>query len=159
MTDVMNATQRSFCMSRISGRNTTPELALRRSIWAIGFRYRVHTRLAGRPDIVFTRERVAIFVDGCFWHGCPKHYKAPAANAAFWRKKKRTNSERDRVVNSTLASDGWKVLRFWEHEVEQSLEAVVSVIQRCLKARGIRRPSGASRSHAEVVAHSRRAGA
>ena len=69
----------------------------------------------GRPDFVFPAERVAVFVDGCFWHGCPRHYNAPANNEAFWRRKLIANRTRDRLVTRTLTRAGWKVVRIWEH--------------------------------------------
>ena len=76
-----------------------------------------------RPDFVFPRLRVAVFVDGCFWHGCPRHATQPKTNAAFWRKKIATNKARDRKVNHLLRVNGWKVIRVWEHELGRKDEA------------------------------------
>lgn len=98
--------------------NTSPELALRSALWALGFRYRVHFRLPGmrrRADIVFPRDRIAVFVDGCFWHGCPDHGTWPKSNAEWWRSKIEANRRRDRDTDRRLSADGWTVLRFWEH--------------------------------------------
>src|SRR5262245_43057823 len=97
--------------SRQRTRDTAPELALRRELYGRGRRYRVDVAPAGtgrrRADLVFTRARVAVFVDGCFWHQCPIHSLAPKANAAWWREKLARNVQRDREVDSTLASAGW----------------------------------------------------
>lgn len=101
-------------------RDTQPELALRRALHAAGLRYRVDAPLAfdrrRRADIVFTGPKVAVFVDGCFWHGCFEHYSAPRSNAAFWSAKVRTNRDRDRDTDRRLQELGWAVVRVWEHE-------------------------------------------
>lgn len=128
MADVLNKAQRSHCMSRIRGRDTKPELLLRKALWAAGMRYRLKSRLPGKPDIVFPGKRLAIFVDGCFWHGCPEHSQRPATNADFWEKKLSSNMQRDQKVNSELAAQGWRVLRFWEHEIKRDLAAVTEKI-------------------------------
>jgi DNA mismatch endonuclease (patch repair protein) len=102
-------------------RDTGPELAVRKLVHAAGLRYRVdypplaqHRRL--RADLVFTRVKVAVFIDGCFWHGCPEHHTVAKTNAEFWAAKVAGNRERDQRVNALLADGGWIVLRFWEHE-------------------------------------------
>ncbi len=111
--------------------DTKPELALRSALHRMGYRYRKDHRLdldAGvrvRPDIVFTRRRVAVFVDGCFWHVCPEHGKNPVVNEWYWTPKLRRNIERDRAANTALAAAGWQVVRVWEHE---SLEAAISAV-------------------------------
>jgi DNA mismatch endonuclease, patch repair protein len=122
-------------MARVRSRNTTPEVALRKELWALGRRYRLHAPIPGRPDIVFARARVAVFVDGCFWHGCPEHYTAPAANAEFWRAKLERNVARDRQVDRELAGHGWLVLRLWEHEIETALPTAVERVTRALDFR------------------------
>lgn len=101
-------------------------MALRRALHAAGLRYRVDVPLPfdrrRRADIVFPRARVAVFVDGCFWHGCPEHYVAPKANAAFWRGKVEANRARDRDTDRRLHELGWIVVRVWEHdEVDDGL--------------------------------------
>lgn len=102
------------------GRDTRPELQLRRAAHALGLRYRTSTRpLAGvrrTADLVFPRARVAVFVDGCFWHGCPTHYIASKTNAGFWSTKIKENIIRDQETNELLIAAGWQPLRFWEHE-------------------------------------------
>lgn len=121
-------------MSRQRRRDTGPELALRRALHALGLRYRVQlTGLPGRPDVALTRARVAVFVDGCFWHCCPQHGVAPKANAEWWRQKLARNVERDREVDQRLQQLGWEVVRVWEHEQpEQAAEQVAVVWHRRL---------------------------
>lgn len=102
-------------------RDTSIELAVRRRLHASGLRYRVdHPADASdrrrRADIVFTRARIAVFIDGCFWHGCPEHYVPPRANADYWLPKIARNRERDRDSTRRLEEAGWTVMRFWEHE-------------------------------------------
>lgn len=100
--------------------HTAPEVAIRRALHRRGLRYRVNMPLPGigkvRPDIVFTRVRVAVFVDGCFWHRCPEHGTSPKTNADWWRQKLDTNVERDRTTDTALVEAGWTVIRIWEHE-------------------------------------------
>ena len=107
-------------MARQSRRDTQPELLLRRELHRLGFRYRVDHPLPGMPrrraDVLFTRARVVVFVDGCFWHGCPEHKTSPANNAAWWATKLARNVERDRETDAHLVALGWRVLRVWEHE-------------------------------------------
>jgi DNA mismatch endonuclease (patch repair protein) len=108
-------------MRRNRRRDTGPELALRRVLHQMGLRYRIDyavrtpQRLV-RPDVVFTRARLAVFVDGCFWHCCPVHGTAPRANTDYWAPKLARNVQRDRAVDEALVAAGWRVLRAWEHE-------------------------------------------
>ena len=115
------------------GRDTGPELRLRRKLHSMGLRFRVGLRIAENRrrsiDIAFTRQRIAIFVDGCFWHGCPVHSRATKSNSEFWRDKIRRNQSRDVDTNALLEAGGWTVLRYWEHEdfesaAQQIYEAV-----------------------------------
>ncbi|MGP4051555.1 very short patch repair endonuclease [Streptomyces sp. 2A115] len=107
-------------MSRQGSRDTTPEVAVRRLLHAAGLRYRVNMPVPGVPrrtiDIVFGKAKIAIFMDGCFWHGCPEHATQPKANAEWWRAKLDKNMARDRETTDHLRAAGWTVLRFWEHE-------------------------------------------
>ncbi len=109
---------RSENMSRIRSTNTKPELLLRKALWARGLRYRVHSDLPGRPDLVFSQARAVVFVDGCFWHGCPLHYSAPKTRWDFWKDKLRRNVLRDMEVDDELSAMGWKIVRIWEHELK-----------------------------------------
>lgn len=117
-------------MSRQRRRDTEPELLLRRALHRRGLRYRVHMPLPGMPrrraDLTFTRARVVVFVDGCFWHCCPLHGTAPTANGAWWAEKLAGNVARDRDTNQRLRADGWIVLRFWEHEDMEHAAAIVN---------------------------------
>ncbi|MDH5131841.1 MULTISPECIES: very short patch repair endonuclease [unclassified Microbacterium] len=101
-------------------RDTSPELAVRKLLHAAGLRYRVDYRvvpeLRARADLAFTRARIAVFVDGCFWHSCPEHGTRPKSNADYWIPKLARNVQRDRATDAALESLGWLVLRFWEHE-------------------------------------------
>ena len=126
MPDVLTSEQRSFNMSRIRGRDTSPERAVRAGLRAARIAgYRVNSALPGKPDIVFPRVRLAVFIDGCFWHRCPKDYREPETRRDFWRRKIERNVERDRQVDGILAAQGWTVIRIWEHEVNASPEQVV----------------------------------
>ncbi len=104
-------------MARIRGRDTRPELLVRRLLHAMGYRYRTHLRsMPGRPDLAFTRRRAAVFVHGCFWHGhdCPRGRRAPKTNAAFWRDKIARNRMRDADVLERLDGLGWRSIVLWE---------------------------------------------
>lgn len=119
MADVFTKAKRSLVMSRIRGRgNKDTEIvlaALLRRNRIVGWRR--HHAIFGRPDFVFAKLRLAIFVDGCFWHGCPRHATQPKNNAAFWMKKLAGNRARDRLVSRTLRAKGWRVMRIWEHDL------------------------------------------
>lgn len=113
-------------MARVRSAETGPELTLRRAVWSMGARYRLRPRLPGTPDLVFPTAKLAVFVDGCFWHGCPEHYKAPKANADFWRAKVECNMSRDRRVDEELVATDWRVLRVWEHEIRVDAEGAAA---------------------------------
>ena len=119
-------------MSRVKTKNTDIELLLRRELWSLGLRYRLHFSLPGKPDIAFLGKRLAIFIDGCFWHGCPKHYTAPQRNAEFWKTKIERNILRDKLVTQQLSEQRWQVLRFWEHELKHDIQACVKQVLQTL---------------------------
>lgn len=125
MSDVFSKAKRSEVMSRIRGKgNKDTELALIAIFRRHGITgWRRHQKLFGKPDFVFRQERVAVFVDGCFWHGCPQHKTKPKANKAFWARKFAANKARDRLVTRTLRAAGWLVLRIWEHDLRARHEA------------------------------------
>jgi DNA mismatch endonuclease, patch repair protein len=131
--DVLTKEQRRFNMSRIRGTNTKPELLLRRYLWRYGARYRIRTKLPGKPDIVFVRQKMAVFIDGCFWHGCPEHRVMPKSNERFWKTKLEANVARDIKNTKLLKEKGWTVVRVWEHDVKKSLETVGNHILKKLK--------------------------
>jgi DNA mismatch endonuclease, patch repair protein len=134
LADVMTQSQRSRCMSRIRGRDTGPELLVRNGLWRRGLRYRLRYALPGHPDIVFPKERIAVFIDGCFWHRCPVHFREPATNTSTWEAKISGNVKRDRAVDARLMTEGWEVLRFWEHQVDESVASVIARIARRVAA-------------------------
>ncbi|WP_431884120.1 very short patch repair endonuclease [Micromonospora gifhornensis] len=116
-------------MSRMPRVSTRPELLIRRELHRRGMRYRVnHKLLPGRPDIAFTRAKIAVFIDGCFWHMCPSHGTFPKNNSAWWLAKLQRNVQRDREKDDQLRALGWTVTHFWEHEdpvdVADSVEAL-----------------------------------
>lgn len=136
MADVLTREQRSYCMSRIRGRNTAPELVLRKEISSSGLRgYRLHYKLPGRPDIVFPRRKIAVFIDGCFWHRCPKCFVEPETHRKFWMKKIASNLKRDSLVGSELKRKGWKVLRIWEHDADNQKIIKSRIIDRIKNGR------------------------
>ena len=110
-------------------------MVLRRALWKNGFRYRIHYKIGNcKPDIIWIKQRIAVFVDGCFWHMCPECYKEPKSNQDFWREKINKNVERDQRNTKELIELGWKVIRIWEHEIkkdpENSLNLIISEIDR-----------------------------
>lgn len=132
-------------------RDTRPELAIRKQLFAQGVRYRVDYPLSfdkrRRADIVFPRQRIAVFIDGCFWHGCTEHYAAPRTNMEFWSRKVAGNRSRDQDTNERLAEAGWLVLRFWEHEAPGVIVETVLAARAC-RSESRRSPSAIHRSRA-----------
>jgi DNA mismatch endonuclease (patch repair protein) len=121
-------------MSRQNSRDTAPEVAVRRLLHASGFRYRVNVPVPGLPrrtiDIVFPKTKIAVFLDGCFWHGCPQHATHPKANAEWWRVKLDKNMTRDVETTEHLVAQGWTVLRFWEHEaVDDVAHRIATIVE------------------------------
>jgi len=121
MADIFTRRKRSAVMAAISSRgNKATELRLIRIFLANSITgWRRGSKLPGKPDFVFSRQRFAVFVDGCFWHGCPRHATWPRTRAAFWRRKIEGNRTRDRLVSRRLRAKGWTVLRIWEHELKR----------------------------------------
>lgn len=137
-------------MSRVRQRDTAPELRLRKALWAAGVRgWRVHAKgIPGTPDLAWRSVRLAVFVDGAFWHGHPDYYWGQSG--AFWNEKIERNRQRDRRVDRELSEQGWRVLRFWDFEVEKSVEECVARVKRALEearvAQGAKRlPAGRAR--------------
>ena len=134
--DKLTQKQRRKCMRRVRAKDTKPEIALRKALWKRGIRYRKNVRaLPGTPDIVLAGRKIAIFVDGDFWHA-RGHRENPgeevASNQSFWRAKLARNVERDREVNDILTEMGWLVLRFWTSDVEKDLVGVLAEIDEYL---------------------------
>lgn len=133
-------------MRRVRSRDTSCERRLRTALHRRGLRYSLRRRLTGTPDVVFVRARVAVFVDGCFWHGCPRHCRRPAGNRAYWAAKIDRNMARDRRVSRRLRAEGWRVVRVWEHQVLAGAERCAARVERIVRdriAKGpARRPRG-----------------
>jgi DNA mismatch endonuclease (patch repair protein) len=109
---------RSRVMSAIKRRDTKSEIAFRKELWRRGLRgYRIDAKLFGRPDIYFTKFKLCIFIDGCFWHGCPLHFRGVSTNAAYWLPKIERNRVRDVQVTEALLAAGYRVKRFWDHQI------------------------------------------
>ena len=141
----------SRIMSAVRSSGTKPEMALRRAVFRRGLRYRVHTNLVGRPDLVFPGPRVACFVDGGFWHGGGWRERGyPTMEAQFaghprcdwWIAKIRQNMERDRIVTAALEASGWKVLRFWDADVVADPDKAAAIVEHAVRARSGRAAEG-----------------
>ena len=133
MADVLTKSQRSYCMSRIRSRDTGLEMLFEKYMKSgrlKGFR-KGHSS-AGKPDFIFPRSKVALFLDGCFWHGCPRCYREPKTNKKFWRNKIIGNKKRDKISNSLLRQGGWRIKRFWGHQVKTNPERCMSSLKRML---------------------------
>ncbi len=129
-------------MATVRQKGTAPEIMLRRELYRIGLRYRVDYQVLKKPrrvaDVAFPGLKIAVFVDGCFWHRCPEHASWPKQNAEFWRQKIEANSLRDLDTNERLCGKGWKVLRFWEHgSPAVAAEAVARTVVSTRLDRGI----------------------
>ena len=137
MVDIFSKRQRSDIMSRIRSRgNRSTELEFARLLRAARITgWRRHQRLPGNPDFVFIKHRLAVFVDGCFWHGCKRCCHTPSSNRNFWEPKILRNRQRDRFVGRTLRKTGWKVLRIWEHELKKPDRCLARTLRSLLLAR------------------------
>ena len=138
MTDTVTPDIRSRVMSRVRSRNTGPEMYVRRCVWSEGFRYRLNVKkLPGRPDMVFAKYRLAVFVHGCFWHqhDCP-NAKRPSSNRDYWDRKLDGNMERDSRNRAKLEGLGWTVATVWECNLQASTEALLSRLK-CLRSEGL----------------------
>lgn len=136
--DTVSPTQRSETMRAVKSSGTRPERALLGALRAAGLPASDGSKLVeiGRPDALFKRARLAVFVDGCFWHGCPQHCRMPQSNQEYWRGKINRNRRRDAEVDEALLSRGWMGLRFWEHELKgKGLSACVERAREALEAR------------------------
>ena len=131
MPDIFTKAKRSAVMSRIRGHgNKDTELALMKLLRQHGITgWRRYQNVFGKPDFLFRWNRLALFVDGCFWHGCPRHCKIPSGNRGFWKKKFAANKTRDRRVNRELRKLGWRVVRIWEHDLAKRGAACIRKIQ------------------------------
>ena len=124
-------------MSQIKSRDTKPEIPLRKIFRKEGLKgYRLHPEeRIGKPDIIFSKQKIAIFIDGCQWHKCQRHYVEPKTNTSFWLKKIDGNVKRDKFINKILKKDGWNVIRIWEHdlkkkELNNTLRKIIKVLKK-----------------------------
>lgn len=120
-------------MRSIKSKDTKVEMMLRSELWKRGHRYRTHMKLPGSPDVVFTKKKVAVFIDGDFWHGYEYKKLKPKLKNEFWVNKIKRNKERDKEVNKKLRKEGWKVIRVWEHEIRNDLPGCVKKIDGIVK--------------------------
>ena len=131
MVDIVTPEKRSAMMSGIRSKNTKPEIAVRKRVFAAGFRYRLHVRdLPGKPDLVLPRYKVSVFVHGCFWHGhtCQKG-RLPGSNRDFWREKITKNIKNDRRAVRTLKTTGWVVVTIWECQLEKGVSKLLTLLE------------------------------
>jgi len=126
--DTVSEKKRSEIMSKIRSKNTQPELLLKSALTGLRFRYQ--PKIKGKPDFASKKHMIAIFVDGCFWHGCPTHCRLPKSKQKYWYPKILKNIERDKVSTKVLQKEGWKVLRFWEHEIRCELDLCIAKIRK-----------------------------
>jgi DNA mismatch endonuclease, patch repair protein len=127
--------QKCTMMSRFRKTNSGPELTLRRALERNGLTYQAYPKLPGSPDLVLSRARVAIFVQGCFWHGCPEHYRAPRSRRGYWSAKLAGNKSRDRAAARRLRKMGWHVVTAWECTLKKDPGVVLARIARATKTR------------------------
>jgi DNA mismatch endonuclease (patch repair protein) len=140
MVDVFSPAKRSAVMARIRSKgNLETEMAMIRLFREHGIAgWRRHQPVCGRPDFIFRKARLAVFVDGCFWHGCPQHGTVPASNRPYWKHKLERNYERDQQVNRELRKREWRVLRIWHHELSSKNQAkLLRRLTRALTIKGI----------------------
>ena len=134
MVDIHTKEQRSYNMSRVKCKDTKPEVQFRKYLFNKGLRgYRTQAKLPGKPDIIFRKQKVAIFIDGCFWHKCPKCFSPPKSNVEFWTKKINGNVQRDKHINKILSKEGYVVLRFWTHEIKEDSAKCFNKVYKSVK--------------------------
>lgn len=116
-------------IQKVRNKDTKIELKVRKALWHKGLRYRKNYReLIGTPDIAFPSQRLVVFLDSCFWHGCPIHFRKPKSNQKFWNEKIKRNRERDAEQTEHYVCQGWVILRFWEHEIHSDFDRVINNI-------------------------------
>jgi DNA mismatch endonuclease (patch repair protein) len=125
MVDNLTEEQRSRTMSRIRSKWTMQEKRIHRYLKKAKVKHNMHPHISGNPDIILPEKKIAVFLHGCFWHKCPKHYKAPKTHKNYWLPKIERNVERDKNNSRILKKEGWRVVRIWEHEIKHNLEQSV----------------------------------
>ncbi len=132
MVDIFTKEKRRWIMSRIRGKDTRPELLLRKELSKLGLRYRLHYKVLGSPDIAFPRQKLAVFVDGEFWHGYNWNKRGIVPRKVYWKRKITRNMERDKRYNRELKRLGWKVVRVWDHQINKNPTQCATIISRYL---------------------------
>ena len=128
--DTHTPIQRSYNMSRIRSKNTKVEILFRKLVWNKNLRrYRIKAKILGKPDLYFPKQKLAVFIDGCFWHKCPEDFIKPKSKNAYWDQKIESNIKRDKKINKELRQQSIKVIRFWEHEIEKNPEKCYSILR------------------------------
>lgn len=122
-------------MSRVKSRDSGIEIIFRKKLWKSGFRYRKNSsKYFGKPDIVFNRYKTVIFIDSCFWHGCPKHLRMPSSHQEYWKAKITKNKKRDSEINLYYRKNNWRIIRLWEHDIVENLQKRVESIEKNLRS-------------------------
>ena len=135
--DKVPAETRTRIMQSIRSADTKMEVELRKALYAKGLRFRKNVKgLVGTPDIALKSKKIAIFLDSCFWHVCPIHFRKPSSNNSYWEKKVKMNKDRDARVSNFYQAQHWRILRFWEHELTHSFQNVLNKAYRELKKHG-----------------------
>lgn len=138
MIDIVSKEKRSQIMSKIKSRGTKLEEIFRKELWRRGYRYRKNVKnLPGKPDIYFAKEKIVVFIDSCFWHGCRLHCRMPSSNIEYWIKKIERNKERDRRITKYYKNNGFIIMRFWEHDINKNLGAAIKKLESKIKSRTI----------------------
>jgi len=131
MADTFSTKKRSQIMQKIKSKNTKLENKIISDLWKKGYRFRRNvTSLYGKPDIAIKKYKIVIFIDSCFWHGCPDHCRMPTSNKPYWENKIKRNKERDKKVVEYFKKKGWNILRIWEHELKNDYETTISKIEK-----------------------------
>ncbi|MBS3092638.1 very short patch repair endonuclease [Candidatus Pacearchaeota archaeon] len=133
MPDTFSKKKRSQIMSKIKGRNTSLELNFKKLIRGLKLEYQ--PKIFGNPDFTSKKLKIAIFIDSCFWHKCPKHFRKPTANSIYWTQKINRNVERAKEVNNYLKKQDWKVVRLWEHDIKNNTKKALTKIQKIIQKR------------------------
>jgi len=125
----MSFNSKKNTMKYVKSKNTNLEMKVRKRLWKEGIRYKTNVKsLFGKPDIAFPNLKIVVFIDSCFWHGCPHHFRLPPKNPEFWEQKIKRNTERDNEITQHYVEENWIILRFWEHEINNNLDSVIATI-------------------------------
>ncbi len=139
MVDNLSPKQRRITMQAVKSKDSKMEMKFRSALWKVGLRFfKNANNLIGKPDIIFPRKKIVVFLDSCFWHGCPKHLRLPSSNQQYWETKINRNRNRDNSVNENYLNLGWMVLRFWEHELKENFQSCVEKVKIEVKSKSVK---------------------